>query len=227
MLASAGIINVVAETLQQQQHIPVVLDPVMVATSGAQLLPQAAIKSLCEKLLPLTTILTPNIPEAKLLLEESGKSTGDVKGIDDLIDLARAVQSLGPKYVLVKGGHLPLDGSGTTGKRVVANVLCDKGETFVFESSYLDTRNTHGTGCSLAYIGQSEDWLALQVALLPCLLGYGMIGQRLCNDPTTVKEGNQYFEWIENYVAEDFTEAVRVGSGRLYPDFRVGITRLD
>ncbi|KAF2232497.1 hypothetical protein EV356DRAFT_525193 [Viridothelium virens] len=384
MLASAGIINVVAETLQQQQHIPVVLDPVMVATSGAQLLPQAAIKSLCEKLLPLTTILTPNIPEAKLLLEESGKSTGDVKGIDDLIDLARAVQSLGPKYVLVKGGHLPLDGSGTTGKRVVANVLCDKGETFVFESSYLDTRNTHGTGCSLASaiaanlttklpmakavkmscryveagirhnkaigkgsgpinhfhsssmlpfspgyfleylldrddvkgpwkeytehefvkqmglgtlptkvfrfymvqdylylvhfsranalaaykakslddismsasivthireemnlhlaycrkfglskedieqheesqactaytryfldIGQSEDWLALQVALLPCLLGYGMIGQRLCNDPTTVKEGNQYFEWIENYVAEDFTEAVRVGS---------------
>lgn len=63
-------------------------------------------------------------------------------------------------------------------------------------------------------IGQSQDWLALQVAFAPCLLGYGAIAARLVADPATVKgEGNVYWKWIENYVAEDYTEAVRVGSG--------------
>lgn len=61
-------------------------------------------------------------------------------------------------------------------------------------------------------IGQSQDWLALQVALAPCLIGYGEIAKRLHADPKTKREGNIYWKWIENYVAEDYTEAVRVGS---------------
>jgi len=61
-------------------------------------------------------------------------------------------------------------------------------------------------------IGQSEDWLALQVALLPCLIGYGMIARRLFDDPSTVQEGNIYWKWIETYVADDYTEAVINGS---------------
>ena len=127
----------------------------MVATSGARLLPEEATKNLCQKLLPLATILTPNIPEARLLLQESGKPFKDVQGIDDIVDLARAVQSLGPKYVLVKGGHLPLSKVSSTkepsqGEQIVVNVLFGEGETFIFESDYLNPRNTHGTGCSLA-----------------------------------------------------------------------------
>lgn len=62
-------------------------------------------------------------------------------------------------------------------------------------------------------IGQSEDWLALQMALAPCLLGYGAVAQMLHADVKTVREGNTYWPWIENYVAEDYTEAVRLGSG--------------
>ena len=64
-------------------------------------------------------------------------------------------------------------------------------------------------------VGQSQDWLALQIALAPCLLGYGEIAKRLHSDPETKREGNIYWKWIENYVAEDYTEAQRVGSGKL------------
>lgn len=59
----------------------------------------------------------------------------------------------------------------------------------------------------------SQDWLALQVALAPCLIGYGAIARRLYEDPKTKREGNVYWKWIENYVADDYVEAVVVGSG--------------
>lgn len=63
-------------------------------------------------------------------------------------------------------------------------------------------------------IGQSEDWLALQIAMAPCLLGYGEIAKRLFNDPKTKREGNLYWKWIQNYVAEDYVQAVQLGSGK-------------
>lgn len=62
-------------------------------------------------------------------------------------------------------------------------------------------------------IGQSEDWLALQIAMAPCLLGYGAIAKRLHADPRSKREGNIYWTWIENYVAEDYVTAVKTGSG--------------
>jgi hypothetical protein len=69
-------------------------------------------------------------------------------------------------------------------------------------------------------VGQSEDWIALQMALAPCLIGYGAIARRLHSDSKTLRQGNQYWKWIENYVADDYQEAVRLGSGktsRIYP----------
>lgn len=63
-------------------------------------------------------------------------------------------------------------------------------------------------------IGQSEDWLGLQVALAPCLLGYGAIAKQLHGDPRTKTEGNTYWKWILNYVAEDYVQAVQTGSGK-------------
>lgn len=63
-------------------------------------------------------------------------------------------------------------------------------------------------------IGQSQDWFALQVALAPCLLGYGAIARRLHDDPATKRAGNPYWKWIESYVAEDYTQAVTTGKGR-------------
>jgi thiaminase len=63
-------------------------------------------------------------------------------------------------------------------------------------------------------IGQSEDWFALQMAIFPCLLGYGMIARRLFHDPNTLRDGNRYWKWIENYAADDFQEAVSLGRGK-------------
>jgi hydroxymethylpyrimidine/phosphomethylpyrimidine kinase len=133
----------------------------MVATTGAVLLPESAVKTLCKDLLPKTYLLTPNIPEANLILQEAGQKAVDVKVLDGLKELAIALQSLGPEYVLVKGGHLPLTSdykvakSGAD-KKIVVNVLWGNdsktGEEVmeVIETPYQESRNTHGTGDSLA-----------------------------------------------------------------------------
>ncbi|KAJ5081697.1 hypothetical protein NUU61_009961 [Penicillium alfredii] len=392
MLSSADTIDVIAETLQAHRDPPIVLDPVMVSTSGSQLLPEKAVKELRTKLLPLTTILTPNIPEAQLLLKDSGADVPEPTNRDELIQLAKRICSLGPKAVLLKGGHLPLTKDHKTAKTpeeatTVVDILFDGKSVTLFETEYLVSRNTHGTGCSLASaiaanlamgknmtravrgavrfveagiktsvdlgkgsgpinhfhsiytmpfvpgrfleyildrsdvqrvwerftyhefvegigqgtlplerfkeylvqdylylvqfarsnalasykaksmdsiaasaqivlhiqqemalhldycasfglskqemedhpetiactaysryildVGQSEDWLALQMALAPCLIGYGAIARRLYTEEGTLRQGNQYWKWIENYVAEDYTEAVRLGSALL------------
>ena len=69
-------------------------------------------------------------------------------------------------------------------------------------------------------IGQSQDWFALQMALAPCLLGYGDIAKRLHGDPSTKREGNIYWKWVENYVADEYAEAVQAGSGELRSGFQ-------
>ena len=127
----------------------------MVATSGAQLLPEAAVETLCNELLPITQILTPNIPEANLILQAAGKTVIDVQSVASLKKLALAVQSLGPNYVLLKGGHHPFNGDGLVArtendKSRVVNVLVGDEASEVIEFPYLKSRNTHGTGCSLA-----------------------------------------------------------------------------
>ena len=127
----------------------------MASTSGAQLLQENAIDTLCRQILPLTTILTPNIPEAKLLLKNSSISFKEPEDVEDVIAIAKAVHKLGPKYVLLKGGHLPLTKNRLVSKEeadrnIVLNVLHGDGQTMLMETDYLNSRNTHGTGCSLA-----------------------------------------------------------------------------
>lgn len=127
----------------------------MVSTTGAQLLPEEAIKELRSHLLPMASVLTPNVPEAKLLLTDAGQSVKDPGSVDDLISMAKAVQALGPKYVLVKGGHLPLTKNRTVAveedeKELMVDILYGNDEVFQFETLYQKSKNTHGTGCSLA-----------------------------------------------------------------------------
>jgi hydroxymethylpyrimidine kinase/phosphomethylpyrimidine kinase len=157
MLASAGTVSVVAETLKRNKIGVLVVDPVMVATTGAQLLPENAIKTLLEELLPITTILTPNVPEAELLIEKSSSvRQPKTNTLDGLISLAKRVQQLGPKFVLLKGGHLPLSKDGTqigdkVGETYIHNILSWEGsEPIVITSHFQESKNTHGTGCSLA-----------------------------------------------------------------------------
>ena len=73
-------------------------------------------------------------------------------------------------------------------------------------------------------IGSSQDYFALQIALAPCLLGYGEIGARLFSDPATVKSGNPYLRWIENYVADDYKQALKAGKGRSLIELRYSLT---
>jgi hydroxymethylpyrimidine kinase/phosphomethylpyrimidine kinase len=127
----------------------------MVSTSGSQLLPQNAISTLIKKLLPLTTILTPNLPEAKLLLETAGVYVKEPENVDDVVAMAHNLLGLGPNWVLLKGGHLPLTKGRVISREeserdVVLNVLVGESGLTMLESEYLKSENTHGTGCSLA-----------------------------------------------------------------------------
>jgi hydroxymethylpyrimidine kinase/phosphomethylpyrimidine kinase len=127
----------------------------MVSTSGSQLLPHTAITTLINNLLPLTTLLTPNLPEAKLLLETAGVQIRDPQNIDDVVAMAHKILGLGPKWVLLKGGHIPLTREKVISKEeseneIVLNVLVGEGGLTMLESEYVKSNNTHGTGCSLA-----------------------------------------------------------------------------
>lgn len=127
----------------------------MVSTSGSKLLPEAAVEKLRTKLLPLTTVLTPNIPEAKLLLKDAGLDVPEPEGLPDVLQLVKQVKALGPKAVLLKGGHLPLTKDHKTARNqdeatTVIDVLYDGQDITLFETDFLLSRNTHGTGCSLA-----------------------------------------------------------------------------
>jgi hydroxymethylpyrimidine/phosphomethylpyrimidine kinase len=131
MLGDAAVIATVAEALRGRT-LPLVLDPVMVAKGGARLLDPAALDALRE-LIPMATVLTPNLPEAEALL---GRPIGDP------VEAATALLRLGCLAVLLKGGHA--EGP------VVRDVLATVEGTVVLERPRLDTRHTHGTGCTLA-----------------------------------------------------------------------------
>ncbi|KAK0711680.1 Phosphomethylpyrimidine kinase-domain-containing protein [Lasiosphaeris hirsuta] len=391
MLASAATVDAVATALEEHKVKTLVIDPVMIATSGSQLLAPEALQVLRARLLPRATILTPNLPEARLLLADAGYGHLPVDKVDDLEVIASAVHALGPRWVLVKGGHCPFRRNGTAAgtpeeREIVVDLLFGGPDerAFKIQTPYHETRNTHGTGCSLASaiasnlakgmdmpravkaacryveagiktapglgagsgplnhfhsiytlpfspghfvdyllerldvapiwdafvnhpfvlamgnaslplesfkgyliqdylylvqfaranalasykaknmkeiaasaavvsqifkemqlhiaycnefgipkeeventpekeactaytryvldVGQSEDWIALQIALAPCLLGYGVIAQQLHNDSRSKQGGdNPYWPWIQNYVADDYVAAVKTG----------------
>jgi hydroxymethylpyrimidine/phosphomethylpyrimidine kinase len=137
MIANAGIAEAVADVLASQSGIPIVLDPVMVAKGGAPLLADNAVIAMRGRLLPLATLLTPNIPEAATLLGEAEADSRDV-----MLEQASRLMQLGAGAVLVKGGHLQSAESPDV-------LVTAQGATW-FESERIATRNTHGTGCTLS-----------------------------------------------------------------------------
>lgn len=140
MLHSPAVIQVVAERLRHFQVANVVVDPVMVAKSGDALLREDAVEALRAELLPLATLITPNIPEATVLL---GRAQAEmVEEPEGLEEVARALLQLGPGAVLLKGGHLSGDRS--------PDILIGSGDVARFEAARVDTPNTHGTGCTLS-----------------------------------------------------------------------------
>ena len=137
MLANAAIIETVAAFLHESPREAVVLDPVMVATSGDLLLREDAVQAMRE-LLPLASIATPNAPEAAALL-----GTTEAATVDELADQARELVRRGAQRVLAKGGHLDTPDE-------VVDVLADPSGVTLFRGPRITTVNTHGTGCSLS-----------------------------------------------------------------------------
>jgi hydroxymethylpyrimidine/phosphomethylpyrimidine kinase len=141
MLSSAAIIEAVAAKAREHELRPLVVDPVMVAKSGDRLLREDAVDALRTQLLPLATVLTPNLPEAEVLLGRTLASWDDVRAG------ARELVALGAQSVVIKGGHLPAE----AGRDSPATDIFFDGEEFrEFTAPRVDTTNTHGTGCTFA-----------------------------------------------------------------------------
>ncbi|MGD2000585.1 MAG: bifunctional hydroxymethylpyrimidine kinase/phosphomethylpyrimidine kinase [Desulfobacterales bacterium] len=149
MLYSAELIQAVADGLRRHEAANIVLDPVMVAQSGDKLLQDAAITALKDHLLPLATVLTPNLPEAAVLLGR------EVNGLDDMQAAAKSLAAFGSRSVLLKGGHAQGDDSSDV------LFIADEDRCIVLEDRRVRTANTHGTGCTLssaiaAYLAKGE-----------------------------------------------------------------------
>jgi hydroxymethylpyrimidine/phosphomethylpyrimidine kinase len=140
MLGDVTTVEAVARLLADYPDIPAVIDPVMVAKGGASLLADTAVAAMRDLLIPRAALLTPNAPEAAAL-------TGlTVETPDDLRRAGHALLALGAKAVLMKGGHI---GEGRAGEALIDILMTPDGET-LFEGLRVDTRHTHGTGCTLA-----------------------------------------------------------------------------
>lgn len=138
MAGSAGAVAAIAEKLRDLNGVPIVLDPVMAATSGDPLLDADAEQALREQLIPLASVITPNLEEAARLLGETASAANEAQ----MQDHAQRLMELGPRAVLVKGGH---------GKsKEAVDILWDGKNLTRLSAPRIDTRNTHGTGCTLS-----------------------------------------------------------------------------
>ncbi|MGE7667682.1 bifunctional hydroxymethylpyrimidine kinase/phosphomethylpyrimidine kinase [Ureibacillus composti] len=147
MLFSPTIIETVSDTLKEKD-VQLVVDPVMIAKGGANLLQSEAVDALKSQLLPLATVLTPNIPEAEVI---SGMS---IHSVNEIEKAAHKILSLGVESVVMKGGHL-------SGKEAIDHVYFKDGSYFAIQTNRVNTTQTHGTGCTFsaaitAFLGQGK-----------------------------------------------------------------------
>ena len=135
MLANTAVIDMVAKKIRQHRLINIVVDPVMVATSGDLLIEKSAVAALRNKLIPLARIVTPNIPEAEVL---AGMK---LRGADEIREAAIRIVEMGAKTVLIKGGHL---------KGPAVDFFYDGKNFAALNAPRIRSKNTHGTGCTLS-----------------------------------------------------------------------------
>ena len=136
MLHSSKVILSVIKALNKIKTKKIILDPVMVAKGGFKLIDDRAIKILRDKLIKKVFLITPNIPEAEILTNMK------IKNLDDMVESANVLLSFGVKNILIKGGH------GKT--KFLSDVLLNKKELKIFKNKRINTKNTHGTGCTLS-----------------------------------------------------------------------------
>ena len=135
MVSSEELIKMISKKLKEYHLENIVVDPVMVATSGSRLISETAIDTLKTQLLPMATVITPNIPEAEVLAEM------EIRSEDDMVEAAKKIHEMYHCAVLCKGGHSLNDAN---------DLLYQDGETTWFHGKRIDNPNTHGTGCTLS-----------------------------------------------------------------------------
>lgn len=135
MLSNAGIIAAVADTITAYRQVPLVVDPVMLSSSGTVLLDPQAVEALKQQLLPLATVITPNLHEASSLVERP------IRDLVEMKEAARGIHHLGVQNVVVKGGHLVGD---------AVDVLFDGHDCIEYPAARIETQYSHGTGCIFA-----------------------------------------------------------------------------
>eukprot|EP00890_Picochlorum_soloecismus_P001246 jgi/Picsp_1/2121/NSC_05586-R1_thiamine-phosphate pyrophosphorylase len=139
MLSNEDIVEVISKEIKRMVEIPpIVLDPVMVATSGDSLASAGVCKAMIKHLLPLVTLITPNLMEASIFLDKF-----EISSKQDMIEAAKRIHGMGPRNVLVKGGHMK-------GTSIAVDILFDGDHVFEVSKPYIDATNSHGTGCSLS-----------------------------------------------------------------------------
>jgi len=136
MLHSAGAISSVLKSLNKIKIKKIILDPVMVTKGGTKLINNESIKILKSQLIKKVSLITPNIPEAEILTKTK------IKTAEDMIDAAKILINLGAKNVLIKGGHL--------NSKIMQDIFISRNEISVFKNKKINTKNTHGTGCTLS-----------------------------------------------------------------------------
>ena len=136
MLHSSKVINSVIKTLKKIKIKKIVLDPVMVAKGGAKLIDNKSINILKKKLIKQISLITPNIPEAEILTKTK------INCVNDMINSGRVLLKMGAKNVLIKGGHL--------NEKFIYDIFLNKNEIKIYKSKKINTKNTHGTGCTLS-----------------------------------------------------------------------------
>ena len=139
MLMTSGVVQVVVKKIKEYNVGKVIVDPVMIAKGGRSLMQERARESLVKKLLPLAFVVTPNIPPGEYLPQTT------LKSIDAMKKAAVLIYRLGAKNVLIKGGHLP--GSKISG---AIDILYDGKKYYELSAGWIDTKDTHGTGCTFA-----------------------------------------------------------------------------
>jgi hydroxymethylpyrimidine/phosphomethylpyrimidine kinase len=136
MLHNVGAIKEVIKAIKKHKLKNIVIDPVMVAKGGQRLISNNSINFLREKLFPYALLVTPNIPEAEALIKKN------IKTLDDIIKAGKQILNFGPKFVLIKGGHI--------NKSIIEDLLISKNNIKIFKNKKIKTKNTHGTGCTLS-----------------------------------------------------------------------------
>ncbi|WP_026705058.1 bifunctional hydroxymethylpyrimidine kinase/phosphomethylpyrimidine kinase [Flavobacterium soli] len=149
MVHTAELVTTIANTLKQYPQVPIVFDPVMVATSGHKLIEDCTINAIIETLFPIAALITPNMDEAAIL------ANMEIKTLTDMHIAGAKILQLGCKAVLLKGGHLD-------GKLITSLYFLQEGTVTAFEYEKFETNNTHGSGCTLSsaiagYIAQGKN----------------------------------------------------------------------